>query len=377
LAGDVIPTRPGSRSVALASAEWELAGTTLAGTLTFDDIWADATNRGVYYYEVFAVDAAMPGGNNSSAAAANDRATNYWLGDTSALTAGYGTVDLYDMTNLGDAFGTSHGDGSYNNIVDVGPTDDWSRVGIPTTDNNINFEDLMVYSMNFGVVTPTNKAKSNISRTADMSWVRYDEGSYALRLNEATGLKGVHLSAVIPQGATVTVSAGSLLDEQNEMTFLRNVGTNLDASLAVTGMNQGFVGQGDLILVNSSVELAMGDLIIELRGSDNSEIEISLNSESGTLTPRVFNLNAAYPNPFNPMTKISFSLPESQEVRLSVYGVDGKLVRTLVNEARSAGLHEVIWNGQNDAGQVQASGLYFYRIEAGPYSQVRKMTLMK
>jgi len=84
-----------------------------------------------------------------------------------------------------------------------------------------------------------------------------------------------------------------------------------------------------------------------------------------------------YPNPFNPLTRISFSLPETQLVHLNVYGVDGKLVATLVDETRGAGLHEVIWNGQNDVGQVQASGLYFYSIEAGPYSQVRKMTLMK
>ncbi len=84
-----------------------------------------------------------------------------------------------------------------------------------------------------------------------------------------------------------------------------------------------------------------------------------------------------YPNPFNPQTRISFSLPETQRVHLNVYGIDGKLVATLVDETRGAGLHEVIWNGQNDAGQIQASGLYFYRIEAGSYSQVRKMTLMK
>ena len=84
-----------------------------------------------------------------------------------------------------------------------------------------------------------------------------------------------------------------------------------------------------------------------------------------------------YPNPFNPHTRISFTLPEQQLVRLKVYGIDGRLIATLVDDTRGAGLHEVIWNGQDDSGQVQASGVYFYRIEAGLYSQVRKMTLMK
>jgi len=77
------------------------------------------------------------------------------------------------------------------------------------------------------------------------------------------------------------------------------------------------------------------------------------------------------------MTKISYSLPEAQDVRLVVYGVDGRLVATLVNETRGAGLHEVIWTGRDDAGKSVASGMYFYRIDAGPYSQVHKMTLMK
>lgn len=83
------------------------------------------------------------------------------------------------------------------------------------------------------------------------------------------------------------------------------------------------------------------------------------------------------PNPFNPTTKISFSLSEEQSVRLNVYGIEGTRVATLVNETRGAGRHEVTWDGRNDAGEVQASGLYFYRVEAGTHSEVRKMTLMK
>ncbi len=373
LAGDVIPTREANRTATIGNLEWVLAGTTPGGTLTFNDVWGDHTNRGVYYYEVFAVDNPLPAGNNAPAAAANDRATNYWLGDMDFT----GAVAVYDMSVLGTAFGTSDPGAGYNAAADVGPTDDYSRVGIPTTDNGINFEDLMVFSMNFGVVTSSNKTEAPISTTADLSWVRFDEGSFGLRLNNATGLKGIHLRAALPEGAQVSVSAGDLLDQQSEMTFLRNIGESLDVNLAVMGVDNGFTGTGNLFLVESSVELTLDDLVIELRGSDNSTIEATLDTESGVLTPRVFSLNAAYPNPFNPMTKISFSLPESQLVRLNVYGIDGKLVASLVDETRGAGLHEIIWNGQNDSGQVQASGLYFYRIEAGPYSQVRKMTLMK
>jgi len=96
----------------------------------------------------------------------------------------------------------------------------------------------------------------------------------------------------------------------------------------------------------------------------------------GTL-PRTGLNTHCYPNPFNPATRISFSLPDEQQVRLGVHGIDGELVKTLINETRGPGAHEVTWNGRNDSGQVQASGLYFYRIEAGHYCEVRKMTLMK
>ena len=114
-----------------------------------------------------------------------------------------------------------------------------------------------------------------------------------------------------------------------------------------------------------------------MRGTDNSRLEYNLDKVSGANTPKAFSLGANYPNPFNPMTKINFALPEAQDVVLAVYSLDGRKVATLLNEARGAGDHEVIWTGRNDAGQLVASGAYFYRIDAGPYSEVRKMTLMK
>ena len=130
----------------------------------------------------------------------------------------------------------------------------------------------------------------------------------------------------------------------------------------------GFAGTGDLFIVNAESEIDINDLTIKVRGHDNSKLEFKMGESGGSLTPRVFALNPNYPNPFNPMTKISFSLPEAQDVRLEVYGIDGRKVATLLNETRGPGLHEVIWNGQDDTGRLASSGMYFYRINAGPYS---------
>ena len=368
LVGNTIPTRPADRAGAISNTEWVLAGTVAVGTLNFTDTWSDETNRGVYYYEVFAVDAA---GNGSTAAADNDRATNYWLGDVPPYIDGYVAVD--DITVLAACFATVDGPAPYNNSCDVGPTDDWSRVGIPLTDNIIDFEDLMVFSMNYNVVGPAKQALP-ISRVIDLAWVQKDNGSWALHLVSGSGLKGVHVRSSV---AVISVSQGDLLASQDEMAFLVNTGNAMDVNLALMGRDLGFAGTGELFVIEAGSAVSPEDLTIDLRGTDNSKLDYNLDKISGSDTPMLFHLGANYPNPFNPMTKINFSLPEARDVVMAVYSLDGRKVATLLNETRGAGDHEVVWMGRNDAGQLVASGTYFYRIDAGPYSQVRKMTLMK
>ena len=85
-----------------------------------------------------------------------------------------------------------------------------------------------------------------------------------------------------------------------------------------------------------------------------------------------FQLMQNQPNPFNPVTTISFALPEPQDVTITVFNPKGQVVRTLVNERRGAGWHEVPLRAEG-----LASGVYFYRIDAGPYSDTKKMLLMK
>ncbi|MCH8070195.1 MAG: T9SS type A sorting domain-containing protein [Candidatus Marinimicrobia bacterium] len=88
--------------------------------------------------------------------------------------------------------------------------------------------------------------------------------------------------------------------------------------------------------------------------------------------PEKYILNQAYPNPFNPATSISFHLPESQFVSLSVYDLTGRLVTTLVEEHLAVGRHTVSW----DAGEY-GSGVYLYQIRAGEFTQTKKMLLLK
>jgi hypothetical protein len=88
--------------------------------------------------------------------------------------------------------------------------------------------------------------------------------------------------------------------------------------------------------------------------------------------PKEFKLSQNYPNPFNPTTKIDYQLPKLEKVVIKVYDILGKLVRELVNENKEAGFYTVTFDGTNFA-----SGVYFYRINAGDFNAVKKMVLVK
>jgi beta-glucanase (GH16 family) len=89
-------------------------------------------------------------------------------------------------------------------------------------------------------------------------------------------------------------------------------------------------------------------------------------------------LHPCYPNPFNPITTLSYDLPAPAAVNLAVYNVAGKLVKTLIGgETVGAGRHETIWNGRDETGRVVAAGVYFYRLDAAGFSETRRMTLVK
>jgi hypothetical protein len=96
-----------------------------------------------------------------------------------------------------------------------------------------------------------------------------------------------------------------------------------------------------------------------------------------TPAPRTFALHHAVPNPFNPQTTIGFDLASSAHVKIDIFDVSGRLVRTLLDERRAAGRWSVRWTGDDMRGQRVASGVYFYRMQAGSFFETRKMVLLK
>ncbi len=99
--------------------------------------------------------------------------------------------------------------------------------------------------------------------------------------------------------------------------------------------------------------------------------------DAAGITPTAYSLGQNYPNPFNPSTTISYSIKNPGNVKISIYNVLGQNVRTLVDEYQEANAYTVVWDGMDNAGNTVSSGVYFYRVEAGDYSAIRKMVLMK
>ena len=88
--------------------------------------------------------------------------------------------------------------------------------------------------------------------------------------------------------------------------------------------------------------------------------------------PEEYSLDTIYPNPFNPITTISFSVPEPSNVTIEVFNLSGRKVSTLVNNAMQPGYHEVSWNADN-----QISGIYFVKMISSEYINTQKIMLVK
>lgn len=89
-----------------------------------------------------------------------------------------------------------------------------------------------------------------------------------------------------------------------------------------------------------------------------------------------FELLQNYPNPFNPLTQIDYSLQNEENVTIKVYNAMGKLITTLVDQQHRAGNYSVQWNGRDDQGNLVSNGIYLYKMQAGHFTQTRKMILI-
>ena len=162
-----------------------------------------------------------------------------------------------------------------------------------------------------------------------------------------------------------------------------------------TGNASGLFGTG--VSVSSYTQFTVPITFVSSAAPDSAWIEILISSSSGmthagstfkiddlsfgpvtdvqesfSVKPAMFALSQNYPNPFNPSTMIKYELPKTANVRLTVYNMLGQIVATLVNEQKPIGTYMIPF----DASRL-TSGVYFYTLQAGIYSETKKLILLR
>ena len=123
----------------------------------------------------------------------------------------------------------------------------------------------------------------------------------------------------------------------------------------------------------------VSDLSPEIKWTGGQTSKPTGVDEDGKIQPENFALNQNFPNPFNPMTTISYTLKRPGEVRLTIYNIYGQTVRTLVNEysQRTGEKREVVWNGKDEGGNIVTSGVYLYSLIVNGEIETKRMIFNK
>ena len=98
---------------------------------------------------------------------------------------------------------------------------------------------------------------------------------------------------------------------------------------------------------------------------------------SDEVRPSQFSLSQNYPNPFNPITNFQFTLPKSVHVKIDIFNIVGQKVKTLMDQDMKPGVYQVDWDGKDERGNSVSTGVYFYKVQAGDFSDMKKMVLLK
>jgi|GEM_PF-6971720 len=160
-------------------------------------------------------------------------------------------------------------------------------------------------------------------------------------------------SAVVP---TLLATNMEMVNKDNKILVWSSEGYSIKAAAEVLS----FAGDAELVIVTAV-------------DRDSRELQTSITAK---VAPTAFALNPAYPNPFNPFTNLSFTLPEAVGYSLNIYNVAGQLVRSYESMG-SVGLNVVIWDGKDNAGNEVSSGVYFYKLNAAGFTATQKMVMMK
>lgn len=197
----------------------------------------------------------------------------------------------------------------------------------------------------------------------------------ATNIDPASQLVSAWVDVTLPNGSVYGPVMGPVsvtLDPGQTAARLRTQVVPAGAPEGLYSYNAYAVAGSDTSMDSFPFEKLGSDGSDEMTGWLNTGESFEASSASDAGVPKNYSLDQNYPNPFNPTTTIGFALPEASKVLLSVYDVTGRLEVTLVDGYRNAGIHEVTFDATD-----LASGIYFYRLEAGQFTGSGKLVLMK
>jgi hypothetical protein len=367
------------------SGRWAAVDSVAAPDSTYDD---QAATRDFHYYVAVVTDQY---GTHSAISNRTTGTLNYHLGDVidpaDSLLAGDDLVDGADISSLGARYGASVAYGDRYNYLDVGPTTDYSPNSLPLTDNVIDFEDLVVFGMNYECVSAPQNAVQRVAADRDELLleapdrvVAGDNVTVSLLLKSTGAVQGLATKLSWDPGVVEPVgyAAGDLAGSQGALVLSARPGT-VDA--AVLGTGAGFRGEGTVATVAFRA-LNGGDPKIHLASADardqqNRKVSLTTSERALKSLPTVTQLSFATPNPFRQTVTLAFSLAQAGPVELGVYSVDGRRVRTLVREFHEPGEYRVTWDGRDEHGHPMSAGIYYAHLKAAQRGFARTLTYLR
>lgn len=259
-----------------------------------------------------------------------------------------------------------------SDAIDVGlATGDWSQASELITALHRELQDARVPVVDFDLVASYANRSDVASPIRKMLALVLVENDLAVNntLAALTRLQNFRQSQSVHAAEFLANTGLVHLYRQNDVASAQNVLAQLRA-LAQNG--------DDIAAEHATVFARIIDDYLEHTTHASMELQrlIAARSQTHSL-PTTSALVQNYPNPFNPETQIRFALPQASHVVVKIFNLLGEEVHTLVDEWREAGHHGVRWDGRDKNGNTVASGIYLYQLQAGSFSQVKKMSLVR
>ena len=269
-----------------------------------------------------------------------------------------GDVNEDEMLNIQDLITM------VNHILDSSPLMDCAlEAADMNTDGTVNIQDLI--SLVNAILGSARSAELN--GTAKIEYLTSGE-DMIIQIKSDIDIAGLQISAINDSQLDIEIKDNSHINQES------NFVGGMNRYLAYSIFNQPFDSRMTEILVHSGASLEMDDFQLTVADINGDPLNLSHSQMGKTYQtgPHRFELAELYPNPFNPSTQISFSLPMDDFVKLTAYDVRGNVVDAIFEGAQGVGQHSYTWNASS-----LPSGVYYIRLQAGELVTSQKALLIK